>query len=43
MPSTFKISMKKLLFTLHLMANTKKGNLESDFKEAIRIVGGEER
>lgn len=42
MRNTFKISLKKLLFTFHIMENMSKGDPEMNFKEAIRIVEGDE-
>lgn len=40
--SNFKISIKKLLFTFNIMQNMKQKDSDSNFREAIRIVEGDE-
>ncbi len=40
MNKKFKIAMKKLLFTIHMMKGMSKGSTEKNFQEAIRVVEG---
>ena len=42
MSKKFSISIKKLLFTMHMMGNMNSGSLDKDFKNALMAIGDDE-
>lgn len=42
MGKKFRISIKKLLFMMHMMGNMGSGSMEKDFKNALKAIGDDE-